>query len=111
MKVYEKVNDFWEICITKSPGVFGHVSFVNTLCTYKGGKHVDYISDMVVKHIAEKLQKDKDVKGLQINNNTIKSKLFVFVNCLVINPTFDSQSKNYLATVSISTPFSFYSPY
>ena len=99
MKIYEKINDFWEICITSSKGTFGHVSFVNSVCTHKGGKHVDYVADLVVKLVAAKLNKDKEIKAANLKNSVIKNNIFIFVNALIVNPTFDSQSKVYLATV------------
>ena len=42
-RIFEKVNDRWEVGITLSEGVFTQVSFVNSICTYKGGKHVGMI--------------------------------------------------------------------
>ena len=41
-RVYEKLNERWEVCVSISPTQqFEQVSFVNGICTYKGGKHVD----------------------------------------------------------------------
>jgi DNA topoisomerase-2 len=34
-RIWERVNDRWEICVTLSDGVFNQVSFVNGICTYK----------------------------------------------------------------------------
>ena len=43
------VNNRWEVAVTVSDGQFSQVSFVNSICTYKGGTHVTYIADQVVR--------------------------------------------------------------
>ena len=45
--LYERINDRWEIAISISDGQFQQVSFVNAICTTKGGQHVNYIADQV----------------------------------------------------------------
>ena len=48
-KIFEKVNDRWEVCVTISDsGAFQQVSFVNGICTMKGGTHVAQVADDVV---------------------------------------------------------------
>ena len=89
--VYEKINDRWEVAVACSDLGFQQVSFVNSIATTKGGRHVDYINDQIVKHLAEmvnKKNKNTAVKPFQIKNH-----MWVFVNCLIENPTFDSQTK------------------
>ena len=45
----EKVNTArWEVVISVSDGEFRQVSFVNSICTSKGGTHVNYIVDQLV---------------------------------------------------------------
>ena len=70
------------------------MSFVNGICTTRGGTHVDYITNQIVEQIQEKIQK-KD-KNLNVKPFQIKAHLWVFVNALIINPTFDSQTKETL---------------
>ncbi|GFS90370.1 DNA topoisomerase 2-alpha [Nephila pilipes] len=90
--VHDNVNERWEIAVTLSNSGYQHVSFVNSIATTKGGRHVDYITDQLTSKIVEVIKKKnkggKDVKPFQI-----KSHLWVFVNCLIENPTFDSQTK------------------
>ncbi|KAF8771264.1 DNA topoisomerase 2-alpha like protein [Argiope bruennichi] len=90
--VHEVANERWEIAVTMSSSGYQHVSFVNSIATTKGGRHVDYITDQLTSKIVEVIKKKnkggKDVKPFQI-----KSHLWVFVNCLIENPTFDSQTK------------------
>lgn len=92
--IYENVNHYWEVAVTASPHSFGftQVSFVNSIATTKGGRHVDYVTDMMIKHILEILKK-KHKGGAKINSNQVKQYMWVFINCLIVNPTFDSQTK------------------
>ena len=51
-KVYEEVNDRWEVVMVVNPDAkFEQVSFVNGISTMKGGKHVDYIVNGLTKKI------------------------------------------------------------
>ena len=80
-----------------SEGSFQQISFVNAIATTKGGGHVNYITDQVAKHLAVAVKK-KNKGGSEIKPNQIKNHLSIFVNCLVENPTFDSQTKENLTT-------------
>lgn len=89
---YEQVNERWEVAVTLSDRGFQQVSFVNSIATTKGGRHVDYVTDMIVKQMIEVLKK-KNKGGVQIKPFQVKNHMWVFVNCLIVNPTFDSQTK------------------
>ncbi|EJK75837.1 hypothetical protein THAOC_02435 [Thalassiosira oceanica] len=89
---FEKVNDQWEVGVGVSDGSFQQISFVNAIATTKGGGHVNYIADQVAKKLQAAVKK-KNKGGTEIKPNQIKNHLAVFVNCLVENPTFDSQTK------------------
>ncbi|XP_071822876.1 DNA topoisomerase 2-alpha-like isoform X2 [Apostichopus japonicus] len=90
--VEEKVNDRWEVCLAMSEKGFQQVSFVNSIATTKGGRHVDYISDQVVGKLMD-IVKRKNKGGVNIKPFQLKNHVWLFVNCLVENPTFDSQTK------------------
>jgi DNA topoisomerase-2 len=90
--VYEKVNSRWEVCVTVSNNGFQQASFVNSIATTKGGKHLDHVVDPLVTKIAEAVKK-KNKGGMELRPHQIKSHLWVFVNCLIENPAFDSQTK------------------
>lgn len=90
--VYDNANERWEVGFALSDRGFQQVSFVNSIATTKGGRHVDYVADMIVKHITEILDK-KNKGGTKIRPFQIKNHMWVFVNCLIVNPTFDSQTK------------------
>ncbi|KAG4301845.1 hypothetical protein PCANB_002090 [Pneumocystis canis] len=92
--VHEIVNDRWEVAFTVSDGQFNQVSFVNSIATTRGGTHVNYITDQIVSRLIEavkKKNKDAPIKSFQVKNH-----VWIFVNSLIENPTFDSQTKETL---------------
>jgi DNA topoisomerase II len=99
--VYEKVHDRWTIgvCVSKTDK-FEQISFVNGIATFKGGKHVDYISKLIINGIRNYILK-KNKKTVQ--DNYIRNYLRLFIDSIIENPSFDSQTKERL----ISTPSKF----
>jgi len=89
--VYEKVNDRWEICVSISVGTHQQVSFVNSIATTKGGKHVDYIVDQVVDKLIATIKKKN--KSIPVKPMHVKNQMSIFINCLIENPAFNSQTK------------------
>jgi DNA topoisomerase-2 len=89
--IHELVNDRWEIAFALSDGQFQQVSFVNSICTYKGGTHVNYIADQLANKLVDAIQKKN--KAAPVKAFQIKNHMWLFVNCLIENPTFDSQTK------------------
>jgi DNA topoisomerase-2 len=94
--VYEKPHSRWEIGISTSlTDKFEQYAFVNGIYTSKGGKHVDLICKQltsgIVNHINKKHKKN-------IPENYIKNYLKIFVNSVIEDPSFDSQSKERLIT-------------
>lgn len=89
--VHSIVNDRWEVCFTLSDGQFQQVSFVNSINTYKGGTHVSYVADQIVTALVDAVRKKN--KAAPVKPFQVKNHLFLFVRCLVENPTFDSQTK------------------
>ena len=57
--MYERVNERWEVGIAVSDGKFDQVSFVNSICTIKGGQHVNYIADQVASYLVKSLSRKK----------------------------------------------------
>ena len=90
--VYERVSDRWEVAFTPSEGQFNQVSFVNSICTTKGGTHVNHVADQIVTNLVEAVKK-KDKKGVPLKPFQAKNQMWVFVNCQIENPSFDSQTK------------------
>ena len=99
---FERIDDRWEVGIgMSSDGSFQQISFVNAIATTKGGGHVNYVADLVSKKL-QAIVKKKNKGEAEIKTNQIKNHLAVFVNCLVENPTFDSQTKEHM-TIKPST--------
>ncbi|KAL6633719.1 hypothetical protein ACP70R_026390 [Stipagrostis hirtigluma subsp. patula] len=95
-RTYEKVNDRWEVCVSLSEGQFQQVSFVNRIATIRGGTHVDYVTNQIATHLITIVNKKKKNANMKMHN--VKSHLWVFVNALIDNPAFDSQTKETLTT-------------
>ncbi|XP_042389324.1 DNA topoisomerase 2-like isoform X3 [Zingiber officinale] len=95
-RIAEKVNERWEICVSLSEGQFQQVSFVNGIATIKGGTHVEYVTNQITNHIISIVNKKNKNANLKAHN--VKSHLWVFVNALIDNPAFDSQTKETLTT-------------
>lgn len=98
-RVFEVGNNRWEYGVCISPlDEFTQVSSVNGISTTKGGgTHVQYILNQIVRKVSAVIEKKKKIK---VKPTTIKEQLMIFVNCLVENPAFDSQTKDTLNTPS-----------
>ena len=95
-RIYETPDERWEYAIALSnQHEFLHVSFVNGIATTKGGKHVDYIMNQVVRKLCEYIEKKKKIK---VNASSIREQLILFLRCDIENPSFDSQTKDYMNT-------------
>mmetsp|Transcript_25018 Transcript_25018/g.40199 ORF Transcript_25018/g.40199 Transcript_25018/m.40199 type:complete len:1246 (+) Transcript_25018:79-3816(+) len=89
---YAKIGKRWEILVATSDGDgFHQCSFVNSISTPKGGTHVQYILDQLCDAIISKGK--KAAKGTEIKRIHVKTHLWVFINCLIENPAFSSQTK------------------
>ncbi len=58
-KFYLKCSDRWEICIAVVPDQyqFQQVSFVNSICTIRGGTHVMHVTDQIATKLLETINK------------------------------------------------------
>ncbi len=95
-RIYENPDPRWEyvVCLTTTDE-FAHVSFVNGIYTPRGGKHVEYITNQIVRKLAELIKKKKKI---DVKPNTIKEQLMLFLRCDIENPSFSSQTKDELGT-------------
>lgn len=100
-QIYEKCSDRWEICVSLTESGFNQVSFVNSICTIRGGTHVAHVSDQIVEAILEKVKtqsKEKVKGGVDVKPHHVRNHIWVFIKCLIENPAFDSQTKETLTT-------------
>lgn len=93
-QMMQQTTPRWDVVVLPSSSGFQQCSFVNSIATIKGGTHVSYITDQIVTALLEAVKR-KD-KGCVLKAHQVKSLLFVFVNALIENPSFDSQSKETL---------------
>lgn len=93
----EKINDRWEVGVALSEDGFKQQSFVNGVCTIKGGKHVDYIANQISRHVCARI---KDKKKVTVKPMFVRENLMLFVKAMIENPAFDGQTKETLTTPS-----------
>ena len=93
----EKTHTCWKVGFAVSDGSFQQVSFVNSIATTSGGTHVNYIADQICDKLQEVVKK-QNKKGAALKANQIRNHIFLFVNCLITNPAFTSQTKEQLTT-------------
>ena len=83
------VSDRWSVCIGPAENGMEQVSFVNGICTTKGGNHVDHVASLVANGIIEDMAKKIKLKPQQVKNT-----FNIFVKATLENPTFSSQVKS-----------------
>ena len=87
--VHCATTDRWSVCIGPSEDGMQQVSFVNGICTSKGGTHVDHAASLVAAGIIEEMAKKIKLKPAQVKNT-----FAIFVKATLENPTFSSQVKS-----------------
>lgn len=87
----------WEIGFAVSDGTFQQVSFVNSIATTSGGTHVNYVADQICTKLMD-IVKKKNKGGAALKINQVRNHIFLFINCLIVNPAFTSQTKEQLTT-------------
>jgi DNA topoisomerase-2 len=100
---FEVCGSRWEVGVILASHLYSdeeelpedkHISFVNGINTKNGGKHVESISRKVLADFCEVAKKKKvEIKPAQLKNSIV-----LFVNSTIVNPSFSSQSKEYLNT-------------
>ena len=96
--IVDQPDPRWEVGFAVSDGAFQQVSFVNSIATTSGGTHVNYIADQICTRLAQYVNKKKNKGGAVLKNNQIRNHIFIFVNALIVNPAFTSQTKEQLTT-------------
>ena len=99
---YERCGERWEVGAVLARNLFSeddspddrHISFVNGINTRKGGKHVETVLKTVLTTFTEVAKKKKvDIKPTQLKDSVV-----FFINATIVNPAFDSQTKETLTT-------------
>ena len=94
--VYCEIDKRWKIGISLSKkDKFEQISFVNGIATPKGGKHVDTILKQLLSGLKTLIEKKHKKK---IQENYIRNYLRLFIDSVIENPSFDSQTKERLIT-------------
>jgi DNA topoisomerase-2 len=86
----------WKVIVTKSDGHFRQLSFVNSIWTNNGGRHVDYILNRIIKDIKDRIE--TKYKTTKIRSQFIKDNIWIFISSVIENPMFSSQTKDELMT-------------
>lgn len=97
---YERCGPRWEIAAVLTRHMHAdalpddrHISFVNGIFTRRGGKHVETVARAVLGAFCDGPGKKLDLKPAQL-----KDAVTFFVNATIVNPSFDSQTKETLTT-------------
>jgi DNA topoisomerase-2 len=97
---YERSGPRWEIAAVLTRHLHAdslpddrHISFVNGIFTRRGGKHVEAVARAVLGAFCEGPGKKLDLTPAQL-----KDAVTFFVNATIVNPSFDSQTKETLTT-------------
>ena len=99
---YERCGERWEVAAVLSKQLFEedgvpderHVSFVNGINTKKGGKHLEKVVSTIIGDFCELAAKKK----VPVKPGQLKDCAVFFVNATIVNPAFDSQTKETLTT-------------
>jgi len=88
-------NQHWAFAIRFNDGKDispqSHISFVNGIYTNRGGKHIEYLIDLLL----DKMQK---IISPELTKKLINDYVTICLKASVINPTFNSQTKEELNT-------------
>lgn len=98
---YSEVNDRWRVGVVYVPGSsngFSHMSHVNGIWTYSqlGGTHVTHATDQIMRGLMSYIK--DNYKDIDVKASYLKENLALFVDCVVEDPSFSSQTKECLTT-------------
>jgi DNA topoisomerase-2 len=96
--VFRQIDERWSVCVALSEsGQFQQVSFVNSVCTTTGGVHVNRVYESLWKQLASIIDRQNE-GGDTASRDLITPYVWLFVNCRLPKPEFDSQIKQNLAS-------------
>lgn len=93
--VFDNISDRWKVGVVFDPeSGFMHRSYVNGICTFQGGSHLNHVVESVTSKLLTHItEKNKSVK---IKSSTIKDNLTFFVDSIIDDPKFNGQTKELL---------------
>ena len=95
--IYEEVNERWKVGVKYNlKSGHKHISTVNGINTSNGGNHVNYVLDYIINCLIIMFHKKN--KDIQIKPAQIKENIIIFIDCIIENPSFTSQTKETLKT-------------
>ncbi len=95
---YDAGGERWTVGVFYKPDSGGEVvSFVNGINTYRGGNHCNHVTDSLIKVLINDYIKKKD-KDIKVTPALLKENLVFFINSIIINPAFSSQTKDTLTS-------------
>jgi DNA topoisomerase II len=95
---YDAAGERWTVGVFYKPDAGGEVvSFVNGINTYRGGTHCSHVIDNLIKVLINDYIKKKD-KNIKVTPTLLKENLVFFINAVIINPAFGSQTKDTLSS-------------
>lgn len=93
--IYEEYSR-WKIGAIFNDNEFNQISFVNGILTFQGGNHVSYILDQICNKLITIIkQKNKTVN---VKPSHIRDNLILFIDSVIEDPSFSSQTKELLTT-------------
>jgi len=97
---YAQIGKRWQVLVGRSDGDgFEQCCYVNHISTPKGGTHVDHVLGQIIDAICAKANK-QNKGGPEVKRIHCKNHLWLFVNCLIENPSFSSQTKEQMTLKS-----------
>lgn len=85
----EESTDSWSVALSASDG-FEQISFVNSVETYQGGTHVDYVMLQITDAIRAHIKKKHKV---EVKPSDVRNHVRVYISANVNRPRFSSQTK------------------
>ena len=97
-KIIDNTNDRASVGCIYIPDIgYENISFVNGISTFRGGTHCNYICDMIIKSLINDHIKKKN-KEVKVSMPLVKENLVFFIDSVIDNPSFISQTKEALTT-------------
>ena len=94
--VYDDDIPRWKVgVVVNTEGKYEHISYVNGICTYQGGTHVNYIMNQIAKKTIDHI---KEVHKMTVKPDKIRDYFNIYIDSVIDDPDFNSQVKEKLTT-------------